>query len=135
MKLQRITQLASLFAVASAAAVADPIVPHWTITTDFAFHAGQTALPAGEYQFAITQPGLVRITGAAGSALVIVNQAPKGPADGSAVVTFQRYGDRYFLSNVRISNGPSYQAPPSRAEREMVARGATGGPRVIIAKR
>lgn len=70
----------------------------------FEFAVGGVTLPAGTYQFETHNPGRALGIWSAQErtwTLVLANPAyPRKPADSAAKVVFNRYGDRYFLSEV-----------------------------------
>ena len=89
----------------------------------FAFTAGDTALPAGEYRVQKVHEGspvlLIRCT--EGSPAIMVRTLPassNGPQEKTKLI-FSRYGNRYFLEQV-WSEGSSRgsQLPKSAKEKE-----------------
>ncbi len=103
--------------------------PRVTINIPFAFQAGKTALPAGEYDIDKIMPHVVRVVSTDGSlACLIVSNAvanPTGPPETKLV--FNRYGEKYFLSQVWLADNYGHEFRPSRAERE-TARAAAAPP-------
>jgi hypothetical protein len=82
----------------------------------FAFVAAGQSLNAGDYTIAAdTIPGLLVLTAARGKESVVVKGLPIAPAatpDRSRLV-FNRYGDRYFLSEVWPPGSASGRQVPS----------------------
>lgn len=91
-------------------------------TIPFAFNVGDTVFPAGEYK--ISQAGWrpsgvieIRSTDAKHVMLTTAISDAKQPASGGELV-FNRYGDKYFLTEVLCPNaGVSMQLPPSKLEK------------------
>jgi hypothetical protein len=90
-------------------------------TIPFAFRAGETAMPAGDYTIRHSASVLVlHKEGGGPSVLLLTNAAsrPNPPADSQ--LTFGRYGERYFLSSVwSQGSAAGCEIPKSRAEKEL----------------
>ncbi|HME08710.1 MAG TPA: hypothetical protein VKG25_16760 [Bryobacteraceae bacterium] len=96
-------------------------IQHFTIP--FGFNAGARSFAAGTYRVEELSPHILRIEGDHSSYNVVVipngDEPWKGP--GQARMSFQRYGQDYFLS--RLSNQThGCRVPPSVLERELIAR-------------
>jgi hypothetical protein len=100
----------------------------------FAFTAGNTVFPAGEYE--VTQPDryvlLLRSveTQASGFEHILPKSLRNG--GGSMKVVFHRYGAEYFLD--RITDGPAnsaYDLRPSKQERWQANGGSNPQPDVL----
>ncbi len=85
-------------------------VHRMTANIPFAFNAGGQLLPAGAYIFDMAALGGYAATGSAltiqtkdGSVFLYLNaiRSDVGNARQACTVTFSRYGDRYFLSEVQ----------------------------------
>jgi hypothetical protein len=107
----------------------------------FSFVAGEKAFPAGEYtvQTGGSVPNTVWIRSQdASKNLVLLSHAALAhqPA-GESWLRFNRYGDRYFLSQILIAgDGTGQELTPSRAEHEHIAsRGTTGEVVTLVAGR
>jgi hypothetical protein len=77
--------------------------PLLKVDVPFKFVAGGMNLPAGQYDVLhIMNPGtlLLRNRNGHGSAVVRVLVSPTTPGDSSARLVFNRYGEKYFLSQV-----------------------------------
>jgi hypothetical protein len=62
------------------------------------------------------------------SSQVVIAQASQAKGKQSnAVVTFNRYGDRYFLSRLSDTNH-GWELPKSRVEKELIAKRASPAP-------
>lgn len=89
----------------------------------FDFTVGSTALPAGEY--VVRQPGrgVVSLQSMDGksNALVLVNSSAKRTSNGKVYLTFNRYGNQHFLSQISKPED-AWELPKSRQEKEMLAK-------------
>ena len=98
----------------------------------FDFVAGKKALPAGEYTLDRSQLNLLTVRRTDGSASAIFSTIP---ADSTSALSrtelvFNRYGDQYFLSQVRPSADTLvYRVPRSKTE-ERLAK-SSSGPEVV----
>jgi len=98
------------------------------VNVPFAFQVGQTSLPAGEY---IVELGRLSNASALGTALVIrtpdgktsqrVGTRPAPGANNQASLTFNKYANTYFLSNVE-SYGIGCELSKTKAEREIATK-------------
>ena len=100
----------------------------------FAFTAGNTVFPAGEYE--VTQPEpyvlLLRNVETQASGFEQVQAKSRTNGGGSAKVVFHRYGAEYFLD--RITDGPAksaYDLRPSKQERRLANGGSNPQPDVV----
>lgn len=87
----------------------------------FAFEAGGTKLPAGEYQVVENSAQTIKITGIDSKKQVLLSDnvgAAFGNPDGDAQVVFKAYGDRYFLHQVYEGNSNKiHEFSGTKAER------------------
>src|SRR6202158_5144112 len=93
----------------------------------FAFVAGNATLPAGEYRVHKLDGNsavlLIHCWDARASALVITNAAQAKEPQTESKLVFNRYGNRYFLSQVWTSGSTrGRQLPISRREKKMPQR-------------
>ena len=102
---KRILVLASLlvlcsFAATQAARAQEPL----SVNIPFAFAAGETTLPAGEYRVQKMDGNgavlLIRCTEPKASILVVTNSTGGGKQQEQSKLVFHRYGNNYFLSQV-----------------------------------
>jgi hypothetical protein len=106
----------------------------------FSFVAGRQAFPAGEYT---VQTGVlpnsvwIRNEDASRNMVLLSHAALAQQPAGESWLRFNRYGDRYFLSQILIAgDGTGQELPPSPAEREHIAsRGTTGEVVTLVAGR
>ncbi len=74
------------------------------VNIPFAFVAGNASLPAGEYRVQKLEGNsavvLIRCSDASASAMVITNAAQANERQSGSKLVFNRYGNRYFLSQV-----------------------------------
>ena len=107
----------------------------------FAFTAGNATLPAGEYRVQKLDRNsavlLVHCWDAKASALVITNAAQAKETQTESKLVFNRYGNRYFLSQVwNAGSIRGRQLPISPREKEMpqLARNETKGEVTLVAR-
>jgi hypothetical protein len=89
----------------------------------FGFTVGTQHLEPGSYSVSEVTPHVLQIrsdTGKAGT-FVIGTPAEPGKLSGKMTMTFQRYGDQYFLSTVADSNR-GWSVPKSAGEKELLGR-------------
>lgn len=110
-----------------ASASAQSVATSTKIKVDFDFNVGNEQLPAGEYRIkALNDPQpqklfLVQRLDGKGQAIVssIPNQN-RGEAQPGAV-TFNKYGDKYFLAGVQLGDGSvKNEVTKSRTERNLL---------------
>jgi hypothetical protein len=89
----------------------------------FAFTVGTRHLEPGSYSVSEVTPNVLQIRSDTGKAGTFVIGAPGEPGKlpGTMTMTFQRYGEQYFLSNVADSNH-GWSVPKSAGEKEMLGR-------------
>ncbi len=100
----------------------------------FDFMVGNKIVPAGEC-VVTTDRDILSIHNfeAKKSALVASSRANESK-DNRTVMVFERYGNQYFLSEIRIAgNNLTYRLPESRAEAELRAQNATTSPVTLLA--
>ena len=104
----------------------------------FVFMVGNQSIPAGEVQ--ITRSGmtpnilLVRNADAKAATLSNATQGETRHASNDTVLVFERYGDRYFLSSIRLGGSDmTYQFPQSKAEAELRAQNMQGTETTLLA--
>ena len=104
-------------------------------TTPFDFSVGRNALPAGEYhvvpigEFALA----IRQPNGRNTVFFLTNAAAAAISKPTATtVTFRRYGNRYFLSEM-LNRGRGWEVPPSRMEKELAKRSVTPAPVEMVA--
>jgi len=86
----------------------------------FAFQVGKTTLPAGHYKFSQLMPEkfqVIRNLENGRSVMVVANPDEATGAPQSRV-TFHRYGEQYFLSEMQSANGSDVRLPVTAAEQE-----------------
>ncbi len=90
----------SAFAVFAASALANP-VSELDVKVPFAFKAGSSTLPAGDYKVTEATPGYLLIRGAKGGVFVPRSAVVVETADATkASFKFNRAGDKYVLEAV-----------------------------------
>jgi hypothetical protein len=103
-------------------------------TIPFDFNMGSKSFTAGEYRVRQPQPGVIAITSVKGRAQMALVAHRGEPCDkpGFAKLTFHRYGDYYFLSQV-ADNNSGWVLAKSSVEKEMIARRAELKPVSVVA--
>jgi len=91
----------------------------------FDFTVGTKSLAAGEYSFQQVKGNTFTIRSVHGHAGVLAETMPSGEEvrAGMAVITFRRYGDTYFLSQVS-NGGRGWALYQSQAEKQLLAKNA-----------
>ena len=64
--------------------------------------------------------------------VIMTNAAEPNAAPGLAKLTFNKYGDRYFLSEVS-DNARGWQLPASAVEKELITKSRPAKPVVLVA--
>jgi hypothetical protein len=101
----------------------------------FAFTVGQATLPRDTYRIS-RLPGhmdVFEITGDRHSAIVIAQ--PERPVDkhDNPQLIFHRYGDSYFLHEIRLPGNIAMSLPSTRLERDAAERLASNSaPEVVV---
>jgi hypothetical protein len=110
------------------------------VNIPFDFVAGNMKLPAGEYSIKVAAPErtllLIDREDAAASAFMSTNPVTKSEIQTESKVIFNRYGDRYFLSEVwSAGNSRGRQVLKSSRENEMaqIAKTETQGQVTLVA--
>lgn len=123
------TSILSILAVLSLSAVFGPV--HLMaqdpihVTIPFNFTVGAKPFVAGEYTVKQVTTAVLAIQSADGRAQMCVIGQPGDPSDtpGVAKLTFNRYGDRYFLSRV-AEDDKGWELRKSAPEKELLAKKA-----------
>ncbi len=115
---------------AKAQAVETPVIAH----IPFAFQIGSSYLPPGIYKVQMQGNDLLSIKGEAGSAVMLVMWESANQPSGNSAVVFHRYGNQYFLREVRTEGNQAFLwSGESKAERrakfEEDAANPNSGPR------
>ena len=80
------------------------------VSVPFAFRAGQTSLPAGDYTVLTGNSHVVMIRGSHGSAILLATAGEDSGAERSAL-SFQRSDNGYYLKSVRSFGRPASVLP------------------------
>ena len=88
----------------------------------FDFTVGPKSFPAGVYSVRETTPRVLRIQSKDGPTgmVILTNVAERSKYKGRAVMSFERYGDQYFLSNVSNPDR-GWALPQSVDEKRLIA--------------
>src|SRR6266851_3849598 len=107
----------------------------------FAFTAGNATLPAGEYRVQKLEGNsavvLIRCSDASASAMVITNAAQANERQSGSKLVFNRYGNRYFLSQVWTAGsirGRQLLKSPSEKEIAQIASIETKAEVTMVAR-
>jgi hypothetical protein len=105
----------------------------------FDFMVNGKIIPAGEciVKGAGMDGGILAIGNfeARKSALSQASRAGAAAVSGDTVLVFNHYGDRYFLSSIRIAGSDwSYQLPESKVEAELRAQNVTASQTNLLAE-
>jgi hypothetical protein len=110
------------------------------VNVPFDFMAGNTQLPAGEYTVQVSAPThsiiLISRKDSTTSAFINTNPAVSSQPQSESKLVFNRYGDRYFLSQVwQEGNAEGRQLLKSSREKEMaqIAKLDTQGQVTLVA--
>ena len=103
-------------------------------TVPFAFTVGTETLPRDTYR--VSRLGghtdVFMISGQRHSAIVL-SQPDGRAADSSPRLVFNRYGDQYFLREVRLPGNTGFTLPTSRQERDAAERiAANVKPEIVV---
>ena len=105
---KQLRTLVAFFAIATAAAAPafcselEPL----RVTVPFAFKAGVTSLPAGDYTVLTGNSHIVMIRGSHGSAILLATAGEGSDSDKSSL-SFERSGKGYYLKAIRSVGHPA----------------------------
>jgi hypothetical protein len=103
----------------------------------FKFMVGDAAMPAGEciVLLANENNSVLLVGSSDGKRWVYAPTTPNlGKKASEAALTFHRYGDRYFLTEVRVGDSRSvYLFKPSKLEKELLAQNVSGTEEILLA--
>jgi hypothetical protein len=93
------------------------------VTVPFDFNVGAKSFHAGEYTVQEITTWVLAIRSADDRSSMLTSTTPgePGATPGTAKLTFNRYGDRYFLSNVS-GGGRGWALSKSAPEKELIAK-------------
>lgn len=103
-------------------------------TIPFDFTVGAKSFAAGNYNVKEVGDHILMIQSGAGGtgAITMVLPGKKAAKPGSALLTFNKYGNSYFLANVAYDDR-GWKFMKSRLEKEMIAKAASPKPVVVAA--
>ena len=98
----------------------------------FDFTVGSKSLAAGDYRVGQQAPQVLAIQSVDGRAAmaIMTNPAQGNNMPGKATLTFNKYGDRYFLAQVS-NNNRGWALPKAAVEKELIAQRASRKPVVV----
>jgi hypothetical protein len=101
----------------------------------FAFTAGTTSLPAGTYNLS-TLPGhtdAFMIRSLLHGVIILSQQSGSSRKDVAPALVFDRYGDQYFLREIRLPDNVAFELPKTSAENAAAKRVASAArPAVVV---
>jgi hypothetical protein len=108
------------------------LMPLARVDIPFNFVARGQTLPAGSYTVQSDRTRTVIQSADLKTALILLPHAVQDTKmSGVAVLRFNRYGTRYFLSQIWMGSPLGQELPKSRAEREQIA--ASGASHAVVA--
>ena len=107
------------------------------VNIPFDFSAGKSSFSAGEYRIdAISQLGDLAIAGRASSAKLVSSHPIQSASPSSSTkLVFNKYGDRYFLSQIWVEGDDRGRELPQTREEKELASNASPNPVVIMAQK
>ncbi len=139
--LMKRTSAIALLALSCMGAAAQAIAqePALKANVPFQFNIAGKLLPADRYTITSPAPGIVMIQSADlhRTVMTAVSHGNDQPAQGSKLI-FERYGDQYFLHQVRCSTSSDINStiPTSKLEKEVRLQAKNGeGEPVLVAAR
>jgi len=104
------------------------------VTIPFNFNVGAKPFVAGEYRVRRLSSATLAIQSEDGRSqmIVLAQGGAQSSTPGVATVTFNRYGDRYFLAKVS-ENDKGWEVIKSAVEKEMIAKKSEPAPLSIVA--
>src|SRR5262245_12112890 len=106
----------------------------------FAFSAGETNLPQDRYRITPIpgRPNVVMIQGQRHSIVIMSRLDRRSDRNPAPSMTFHRYGDQYFLSEVQLADGRILQFSQTGAEKraaEYAAAQASEKSKIVVASK
>jgi hypothetical protein len=122
----------------SGLAAAQSASPRIVAQVPFDFMVSNKTIPAGEIVLKSDNPEkslwLVRNTDAKAGLFSLASVTDQTMDATNTLLTFHRYGNQYFLSEIRVEgSNVSYQLPETKAETEIRARNLTPADSKIVA--
>ena len=101
----------------------------------FGFTAGNTSLPAGQYEVAEVTANILRVRDKTtqNQALVLTTGGCVSAEDVPAKLVFRRYGDTYFLAEVWAGEKRGSFVPKTKQEKDVALIAARQAERVTVA--
>ena len=105
-------------------------------TIPFDFTIGKTSFTAGEY---VVRPNMsqsvlaIQSVDGRSAAMTLTNAVQASKMSPKARLIFNRYGDRYFLSQVWAPGNQGRELSPSVAERELMAKTTSTEAVILVA--
>jgi hypothetical protein len=124
-----LTPFVTTFAVVAALATAAPVRAqevHLIATVPFEFTVGTADLPRDTYRISrlTGHPEMLMVRGDRHSTFVRIDPVDVPRDNASPSLTFHRYGDQYFLREIRWEGNARLDLPETNAERAVAERRA-----------
>lgn len=115
---------ALVLTIAAVAAPAQARTDRMLVHVPFAFVVGKVTLPAGDYYVQRRTPSVLELRSADTNAAAVVTTTPLDVdrAGARRSVTFNRYGDKYFLAAVQSGDGSMGLKAVRTAEEQRLAK-------------
>ena len=110
--------------IAAAATPAHAQTDRVAVYVPFEFVVGQTAMPAGDYMVTRRGSNLVELRATNQDAVAVATTAPLDVdrAGERRSLTFNRYGEKYFLASITSGDGRMQLRPSRSSEQERLAK-------------
>ena len=103
----------------------------------FEFMVANTIAPAGKYIVQLTEPGTQMLTINNRDAKVglmsrtFQDQSKTTPS--ATILVFSKYGNKYFLRQIRLQDRTIYRLPTNKAEAELLAHNVPAAQETVVA--
>lgn len=111
---------------------------HIAVEIPFAFHAGRTTMPAGDYIIREARDGVLSIMAASGEHTLVLSRGETTGESGDGIpsLVFACYGPDRFLSEVRSGcDGTYYRVAKTKSEERLAKAAESPGTVLVIAAR
>ncbi len=136
-QIRRFVTSLGLTAVLGASFLYSESMPTESATVPFAFHVQQNDFPAGRYMlYRVGAAGLIQIRNlATGESIMFTARPALAVKRGDPKLIFNRYGDRYFLSQVWTPDATRIDVVKGAREKEIAKGTGLVAMRVVNADR
>lgn len=109
---------------------------HISVEIPFAFHAGRTTMPSGDYIVREVRDGVLSIEAASGEHTLVLSRGETTgeSGDGTPSLVFACYGPERFLSEVRSGcDGTYFRVAKTKSEERLAKAAESPGTVLVIA--